>query len=154
MVSLEVLGQQDQVVAALVGLALLVVQAAACHIDLAADNGLEGQFAAKLLQLFLTFGDLRGGICRRLRAVAEGGDPGFAFGDFAFEFSLDLLDVIVKLLDTEHIAVVRHGDAGLSVGHGLVHEFLDAGLSVENRILGMYVKMYELRHSCVAVNIV
>ena len=148
-VSLEVLGQQDQVVAALVGLALLVVQAAACHIDLAADNGLEGQFAAKLLQLFLTLGDLRGGV--GLRAVAEGGDPGLAFGDFAFEFSLDLLNVIVKLLDTEHIAMVCHGDAGLSVGHGLVHEFLDAGLSVENRILGMYVKMYELRHSCVTI---
>ena len=49
--------------------------------------------------------------------------------------------------------MIRHGDAGLTVVHGLVHEPLDAGLSVENRILGMYVKMYELRHSCVAVNI-
>ena len=43
------------------------------------------------------------------------------------------------------------GYARLSVVHGLVDEPLDAGLSVENRILGVYVKMYELRHDCVTI---
>ena len=152
-IALEVFGQQDQVVAALVGLSLLVVQPAARHVDLAADDGLESQLAAQLLQLPLALGDLRSGVRRSLRTVFEGGDPGLAFGGLVLEFALDLLDVVVELLDTEHVAVIRHGDAGLTVVHGLVHEPLDAGLSVENRILGMYVKMYELRHSCVAVNI-
>ena len=149
-VSLEVLGQQDQVVAALVGLALLVVEPAARHVDLAADDGLEGQLAAALLELFFALGDLRGGIGTGLRAVAQGGDAGLRLGGLVLAFALDFLDVVVELLDTEHVAVVRHGDAGLAVGHGFVHEPLDAGLSVEDRILRMYVKVYELGH-CVKI---
>ena len=149
-VTLEVLGQQDQVVAALVGLAFLVVQPAARHVDLAADDRFEGQPALALRQLFLTFGDLRSGVGTGLRAVAQGGDAGFAFGGLVFILAFDLLDVIEKLLDAEHVAVVCHGDAGLAVGHGFVHESGDAGLTVQNRILGMYVKMYELGH-CVKI---
>jgi len=149
-VSLEVLGQQDQVVAALVGLALLVVEPAARHVDLAADDGLEGEFAPALLQLSFAFGDLGSGVSAGLRAVAQGGDAGLRLGGLVLAFALDFLDVVVELLDAEHVAVVRHGDAGLSVGHGLVHEPLDAGLSVEDRILRMYVKVYELGH-CVKI---
>lgn len=42
--------------------------------------------------------------------------------------------------------MVRDGDSGLAVGHGLVDEALDARLTVENRILGVYVQMDELGH--------
>ena len=145
-VALEVLGQQDQVVTALVGLPLLVVERAAGDVDLAADDGLEGGLAEQHLQLLLAAGDLGGGVIHGLRAVAQGGQPGFAGGSLLLEFALDLLDVVVKLLDPEHIAVIGHGDAGLAVGDGLIHEVGDAGLPVEDRVLRMYVKMYELGH--------
>ena len=58
-----------------------------------------------------------------------------------------LLDVVIKLFDTEHIAVVGNGDAGLAVAHGLVHQPGDGGLSVEDRILRVNVKMYEVEHN-------
>jgi len=49
--------------------------------------------------------------------------------------SLDFLDVVIKFLDTEHVAVIGQRDARLSVPHGLVHQLLNAGLAVEDRIL-------------------
>ena len=141
-VTLQVLGQQDEVVAALVGLAFLVVQSAARHIDLAADDGFESELALQLCELLLAVGDLR----RPGFSAAQLLESFLAVGGLVLELALDLLDIVVELLDAEHVAVVRDGDAGLSVGHGLVHQTLDTGLSVEDRILGMYVKVNELGH--------
>ena len=146
MVTFEVLGQQDQVVTALVGLPLLVVERAAGDVDLAADDGLEGHFPAEFFQLLFAAGDFGLGVVGGLGTVAQGGDAGLACGGLLLEFPFDLLDVVVELLDSEHIAVVGYGNAGLAVGNGLVDEFGDAGLTVENRVLRMYVKVYELGH--------
>ena len=154
MVSLEVLGQQDQVVAALVGLALLVLQAAACHVDLAADDRLEGHLAAQVVNLSLAGCDLGLGIGRLFRSVAQGGKTLLALGGLVLVLALDLLDVVVELLDSEHVAVVGDGDARLPVGHGLVHQTLDAGLTVEDRVLRVYVKVYELGHAGIGCFIV
>ena len=145
-VSLEVLGQQDQVVTALVGLALLVVQAPARDVDLAADDRLEGEFPAQLRELLLAAGDLRRGVVGRLPALVQCREALLARRSLLLELALDLLDVVVELLDPEHVAVIRHGDAGLSVVHGLVDQALDAGLAVEDGILRVYVQMDEPGH--------
>ena len=47
--------------------------------------------------------------------------------------------VIVKLLDAEHIAMVRDGQAAHTIGYGLVHQILNLRLSVKYRIISMYV---------------
>lgn len=153
-VSLEVLGQQDQVVAALVGLALLVLQAAARHVDLTADDRLEGHLAAQVIHLSLAGRDLGLGIGCLFRSVAQGGKTLLALGGLVLVLALDLLDVVVELLDSEHVAVVGDGDARLPVGHGLVHQTLDAGLTVEDRVLRVYVKVYELGHAGIGCFIV
>ena len=190
-VSLEVLGQQDQVVAALVLLALLVLKAPPRDIDLAADDGLEvrhgleprdlllrrrrveaelllhafdlldartgrgaglgilGRVVLAALQrskFLLELPEPRGGVAALRQQLFEPGREFFQRLDLVVLLAVLFLDVVVELLDTEHVAVVRHGDAGLTVGHGLVHQTLDAGLSVEDRILRMYVKMNEFRH--------
>ena len=74
-------------------------------------------------------------IGRRLRAVDERRQTRLGFGGLRLVFSLDFLDVVIKFLDTEHVAVIGQRDARLSVPHGLVHQLLNAGLAVEDRIL-------------------
>ena len=141
-VTLEVLCQQDEVVTALVGLSLLVLQTTARHVDLAADDRLEIGLALQLRELLLASLDriLRSALAAKVVELA------LAVGRLLLVFAPHLLHVVEELLDAEHVAVIRHGDAGLPVRHRLVHEPLDAGLPVENRILRMYVKVYELRH--------
>ena len=53
---------------------------------------------------------------------------------------------VMEFLNAEHVAVIRDGHALHAVGNGFVHKFLDARLSVENRVVGMYVQMYEIFH--------
>ena len=147
-VALEVLRKQDQVVTALVGLALLVLQAPPGNIDFTADDRLEVHLPAQFFELLLAGGDLRRRVVSLLRTVAQRRKTLLARGSLLLQLALDLLDVVVELLDAEHVAVVRDGNAGLPVGHGLVHQTLDAGLAVENRILRVNVKVNELGHGC------
>ena len=191
MITLEVLGKQDEVVTALVGLALLVLQTPPGNVDFAADDGLEiglrlqrGDFLAadgrgvaellvhdvELVDMGLGLGVLLGILGRivlpplhKHQRVALLGHVNLKVGDLAeqlFERGerllqiLDavvllvilLLNVVEELLDAEHIAVVGHGDAGLSVGHRLVNQLGNTGLTVEYRILGMDVQMAECGH--------
>ena len=146
-VTLEIFGQQDEVVAALVGLALLVLQPATGDVDFAADDRLECGLAAEFGEFLFGGGDFGIRIGARLLAAAQCRDAPFAIGGLVLAFAFGLLYVIIELLDSEHIAVIRHGDSRHAVGHGLVHQMRDAGLSVENRILGVYVQMYEIGHN-------
>ena len=63
-----------------------------------------------------------------------------------FEFFIHRVTVIEKLLNAEHVAMVGHGHALHAIGNSLVDKPLDARLSVEDRIIGMYVKMNEVLH--------
>lgn len=76
MVALQILGQQDEVVAALVGLALLVAQPAARDVDLAADDGLDpggfgGFIKVNTAVHHAVVGDGTGGHAKRLDALDE-----------------------------------------------------------------------------------
>ena len=134
MIPFEILGQQDQVVTALIGFSLLVLHPPPRHVNLAADDRLERCLAFQVGQFGPAAGDLRR-IGRRLRAVDERRQTRLGFGCLRLVFSLDFLDVVIKFLDTEHVAVIGQRDARLSVPHGLVYQLLNAGLAVENRIL-------------------
>ena len=56
------------------------------------------------------------------------------------------LAIIIEFLYSEHVAMVCYRHALHPVSHSLVYEALDAGLSVENRIISMNVQMYEIFH--------
>ena len=112
LVALVVLGQHNEVVAALVFAAVLLLLGAMLgHIHLAAEDGLEG-FLARLLALFV-----------------------------------DADTVVVELLDAEHVAVVGDSHAPHAVGNGLVDEFRNLGLAVQDGIVCMYVQMNEIFHN-------
>ena len=191
MIALQILGQQNKVVAALVGLSLLVLQTPPRHVDLTADDGLEigrglecRNFTASGLRVeielladspqivHIGFQTRIGfGILRRIVLLAlqhaqrialfgridphvghfaphflEQGEQFLQFLDLVVFLAVLLLDVVVEFLDSEHVAVIRHSNAGLTVGHRLVHQLRNAGLTVEYRILGMYVQMAECGH--------
>ena len=66
---------------------------------------------------------------------------------------VDTIAYIMEFLDAEHIAMVSDGHAFHAVGNSLVNQFLDTRLTVKNRIIGMYVQMYEIFH-CFSVSFV
>src|SRR5574344_3134090 len=63
-----------------------------------------------------------------------------------FQTAIHLIAVIKKFLDTEHISMVGDGHTAHAVGTGLVHELLDASLTVKNRLISMDVKMNKILH--------
>ena len=61
-------------------------------------------------------------------------------------FAVHFTAIVEKILYAEHIAMVCYGHSAHSVCYGLVHKARNAGLSVQQRILGMNVEMYEVLH--------
>ena len=51
-----------------------------------------------------------------------------------------------RLLDSEHISVIRQRNALHSVSQRFIHKTLDTRLTIKNRVLRMDVKMYEINH--------
>ena len=54
---------------------------------------------------------------------------------------------VVKFLNAEHVAVIGDGHALHTVADGFIYKLLDTRLSVEDRVVGMYMQMYEIFHS-------
>ena len=138
-IALLVLGQDDEVPAALVGLAFLLVHGAVCHVHLAPDDGLE-QPGLRLGHLGAAGGYLLfpgPGVVRR--GLLQLGDALLQVFYLAARAAVLLVDVVVELFDAEHVAVVGDGNALHAVLHGLVHQAAHAGLPVQQGVLGMYV---------------
>ena len=57
-----------------------------------------------------------------------------------------LVYVVKVLLHAHHVAMVGNGHAAHTVLDSLLHQLGDAGLTVKQRVLCMYVKMYEVLH--------
>ena len=53
---------------------------------------------------------------------------------------------VVKFLNAKHIAVIGDGHAFHAVADSFIYKLLDTRLSVENRVVGMYMQMYEIFH--------
>ena len=65
---------------------------------------------------------------------------------FFLEFLVDTVAIVEKLFDAKHVAMVGDSHSPHAVGNSLVDKSFDARLSVENRIICMYVKMNEILH--------
>ena len=127
------------------------------HIE-AVDPRTADQFD-KVLVAFIVFGQHNEvpsalvalvGLAHLLLAVGhihfatENGLEGFQ--SFLLALSVHLVAIVEQFLHAEHIAVVGESHAAHAVANGFVHKFLDARLSVENAIIGVYVKVYEVFH--------
>ena len=137
-VAFLVLGQDNKVPAALVLPAFLLVHGAVGHVHLAADDGLE-QLRFRLGDFLSASRQLRLGLFVPLRNFFQLGDALLQVLDFPARAAVLLVDIVIKFLDAEHVAVVGDGNALHAVLHGLVHQAADAGLSVQQGILGVYV---------------
>ena len=54
---------------------------------------------------------------------------------------------VVKFLNAEHVAVIGDGHALHAVADGFIYKLLDTRLTIEDRVVGMYMQMYEIFHS-------
>ena len=53
---------------------------------------------------------------------------------------------VMKFLNAEHVTMICDSHPLHTVGNGLIHKFLDARLPIKDRIICMYVQMYEIFH--------
>ncbi len=149
MISLGILRQQNQVVAALVLLALFHRQTATGHIDLASYYRLEillGQSVVLGFQSRHLRSLLGGGRARGIHRGLQSGYLGLGGLYLVATRAVFLLHIVPKLLYTEHVAVVGNRNALHSVGDCLVDEPLNTRLTVQNGVLRMDVKMNEILH--------
>ena len=138
MVSCGVFCEDNEVVSAHVFLAFHVVLGVARHVHLAAEYRFEGKHGFLLADvIFELFAFTAGGVCEFILTFCE-----LVFG-FAFYF----VHVVEKLLYSHHVSVVGYGHAAHAVLYGFVNEPRNACLAVENGILGVNVKVYEVFHN-------
>ena len=57
------------------------------------------------------------------------------------------VDIVEELLHAEHVAMIRDGHTLHAVGNGFIHQTGDGSLTVQQRILGVHVQMYEIDHN-------
>ena len=145
MISFFVLCQYNKVPAALVGFALFLVHAAACHIHFATDDWLE-KLGFRLCYFGFAFRNLGFLALFGVAFVFQCGQCFLQVFDFTFRTAVLFIDVVGKFLDAKHVAMVGDGNTLHSVFHGFVHQLADAGLSVEQRVLGVYVQMNKIVH--------
>ena len=74
-------------------------------------------------------------------------DDRLKFGQpFFFALAVNLFAVVKKLFRAEHVAMIGQCHTAHAVGYGLIHKALYARLSVEYRIICVYVKVNEVFH--------
>ena len=144
MVSLFVFGKEDKVVAAAVDDTLasrlrvafldggvLVVECTLSTVCLNADDGFK-ELKLYTIQFRLAFLAFFGGGLLIIQC-------GLASLDFILDFAVVLIDIIHKLLDTKHVAMIgkRHGEH--TVGDTFLDKLVDLGHSIKNREVGVDV---------------
>ena len=65
--------------------------------------------------------------------------------------AIHLADIVHKLLDGEHIAVVGNGKARHAVLDSLIDKLFDTRLTIKYRVLGVSMKVYETTHIAAVV---
>ena len=78
------------------------------------------------------------------RFMAAGRHVHFAADDGLYAASGGL---VVKIRSGEEISVIRDGDCGHPSSRGFVDEFADIAGPVQQRVIGVQMKMYEVRVS-------
>ena len=137
-ISLLIFGQHHQVPSALVRLSLLLVHRTPGHIHLTSHNRLEQSAfrlgdsspASRQFGLLVFAGNL---------TALDASHPFLQILHLPFRAAVLLVDVIGEFLNGKHISMVGHSNTLHTVFHGLVDQTGDAGLPIEQRILGMDV---------------
>ena len=137
MVALVVFCEHNEVVTAHVLFAVHVGLRVACDVHLAPEYWLECEYCLLRLHVFFDGGSFLG------RCV---GEFFLAFGELAFCLALYFVHVVEEFLYPHHVAMVGNGHSAHAVLQGLVHEFRNACLAVEDGVLGVYVQVYEVFH--------
>ncbi len=147
LISFLILCQHNEVITLVLGVGL-IVEVALGYIHLAAEDGLQ------ILSLFLGESGLSlvdGLLIAACCGFVEGGLSLFYA---ILDLAVMLLYSIEKLFGTEHVAMVGEGKGRHTVGDSLLDKAADCRQTVENRVLRMDVKMYELVHSAINEEIV
>ena len=76
-------------------------------------------------------------MARDIHLTAKDGNEGIQ--SFLLTSFVDAAHIVVKLLDAKHIAVVGNGHASHSVGNSLIYQAFDTRLSIEYRVISMYM---------------
>ena len=153
-----VLGQDHKVPPAAVFFGFLVGFGTTGAVHFATENGFEVQDALRLLNFFLTFCNqflvgfagigvhsfFVGGIL--VGAVAQCGQFGFCRLFVLGGTSFLLAHIVEKVFYAHHVAMIGERHSAHAVGHGLVYETRDGGLTVEQRVVGVNVQVYERNH--------
>ena len=93
-----------------------------------------------LLVVFQQFRTVTG----HIHLTSEDGLEGFQ--TFFLAAFVDAPNIVVEFLDTEHVAMIGYRHASHAVAYSLVNQSLDARLAVQDRVVCMYVQMYEIFH--------
>ena len=80
-----------------------------------------------------------------IHLASEDGFEGFLA--LFFEFLVFLVAVVEQLFHSHHVAMIGDGHSPHTVADGLVDQTLYAGLSVEQRIVSVYMQVYEVSHN-------
>ena len=68
------------------------------------------------------------------------------FKSVFFTLFVHTVAYVVKFLNAEHVAVVGNGHTLHAIADSFVYKLFDTRLSVEYRVICMYVQMYEIFH--------
>ena len=155
MIAGGVFGQNNEVPTRLVGLDFVErFVAATSHIHFAAIDGHEVDhglvFGHSLLssrhKFVVTHFSLRSACFGLKRAVGKGCEALLGSLECTLGFAFHLIHIVGKLFDAHHIAVVGNGHSFHSIGKSFVDKGRNGGLTVEDGILSMDVKVYVWLH--------
>ena len=76
-------------------------------------------------------------MARDIHLTAEDGLEGFK--SLLLASFIDATNIVVELLDAEHVTMVSDGHTLHTIGNSLVNQSLDARLAIQYRIICMYV---------------
>ena len=102
------------------------------------------QFIGFFLLLFLPVHPFFQG---RILTVLQQGDTLLPHFDVRIRTAVLFGRIIKKLLDGHHVTMIGDGHSAHTVFHRLVNQARHAGLTVEDGILSMHMKMYEVLHN-------
>ena len=83
----------------------------------------------------------------RILTVLQQGDTLLPHFDVRIRTAVLFGRIIKKLLDGHHVTMIGDGHSAHTVFHRLVNQARHAGLTVEDGILSMHMKMYEVLHN-------
>jgi len=129
MIALFILCQYYQVITTLIRLSLFFIHRATGHIHLTTNDGLK---QSGLSFSYFSFTDRYFGLLVFTFHFTgfNSGNTFFLILYFPLRSTIFLIDIISKLLDTEHISMIGYGNSLHPIFHGFIYQSTDAGLTI------------------------